>query len=110
MLKLKGLIFYVLIIQDRYYCMNSSPLNTSKSKNEMFGSRMLKKYWPSTEKCCYLNNASSITDFPTLPQTFKKRFSILKHKNSTTVRDKRIVSIRLKCFCALTICFDRFQG
>ena len=94
MLKLKGLIFcYVLIIHDHCYGMNLSALNTSESKNEMFASRMLKKYWPSTEKCCYLNNAPSITDFPTLPQTFKKRFSILKHKNSTTVRDKRTVSI-----------------
>ena len=26
------------------------------------------------------------------------------------LKDKRIVWARVKCFCALTICFDRFQG
>ena len=92
-LKLKGLIFcYVLIIYDRCYCMNSSALNISKSRNEMFGSRMLKKMWLSTKQSCYSNNTPTITEFSTLPQTFKK-YSILKHKNSITVRDKRTESI-----------------
>lgn len=92
-LKLKGLIFcYVLIVYYRCYCMNSSALNINKSRNEMFGSRTLKKCGLQRKNLA-LQTTLQTTNLSTLPQTFKKRSSILKHKNSTTVRDKRTVSI-----------------
>ena len=58
-----------------------------------FPPEIWRKIWLSGRPSIVLHEVSTINDLPTLPQTARKQFIVLKHQSPATIRDKRTVSI-----------------
>ena len=104
-LNLKSFVFYYLLfIWDRCYCLDSIALNKYEFENNIYESPMLTKFWSSRRPSMITNKVSTKEDFPIPPQAPRKRPIVLKHNNSTTIRDKRTASIP-----SLTYYHSRFR-